>query len=239
MAEKIVVASGKGGAGKSSCTVAIGRELANRGYRVLLTDTDIALRSLDVLLGVSERVVFDWGDIICDRCTPEKAVIKCEKLDLLSSPLRFEESFTPGEMKKTLMLFDKNYDFIIIDSPAGVDRSLEIAASAADRGLIVSTSDRVCVRSASVAAQKLYDLGIDDVRLIINRFVKKSVRSRKHLNIDSVIDGTSVQLIGIIPEDADITCSCIMQRKAQPSYRPFVRTVSRILGENVPLSLNF
>lgn len=239
MAEKIVVASGKGGVGKSSCSVAIGRELSNRGLKVLLIDTDIALRSLDVLLGVSDRVVFDWGDIICERCTPEKAVIKCKKVDLLSCPLRFDEMFTPEAMKETVTLFDKDYDYIIIDSPAGVDTGLDIAAAAADRGIIVSTSDRVCVRSASRAAKRLYDMGIDDVRLIINRFVRKPVRKNRLLNIDSVIDDTTVQLIGVVPEDENITYGIVMKRKNQVSYQPFVRIVNRLQRMEEPLNLNF
>lgn len=239
MAEKIVIASGKGGVGKSSCSVAIGTELANRGYKVLLTDADIALRSLDVLLGVSEKVVFDWGDVICERCSAEKAVLKCKKVDLLSCPLNFDERFTPQAMKKTLMLYDGKYDFIVIDSPAGIDIGLDIAAAAADRAIIVSTSDRVCVRSASIAAQKLCDMGIEDVRLIINRFVKKSVRKNKLLNIDSVIDDTMVRLIGVVPEDENITFGSVMKSKNQPSYQPFVRITSRILKKEVPLNLNF
>lgn len=239
MAEKIVIASGKGGVGKSSCSVAIGKELSNRGFKVLLIDTDIALRSLDVLLGVSDRVVFDWGDVICERCNDKKAIIKCRKVDLLSCPLRFDEKFTPEAMKKTVMLYDKLYDYIIIDSPAGVDTGLEIAGAAADRGLIISTSDKVCVRSASKAAQRLRELGVDDVRLIINRFVRKSVRKNKLLNIDSVIDDTSVQLIGVVPEDENITFGNVMKRKNQVSYQPFVRITNRIMKMEEPLSLNF
>lgn len=239
MAEKIVVASGKGGVGKSSCSVAIGKELADRGYKVLLIDADIALRSLDVLLGVNDRVVFDWGDVICERCTHRKAIIRCKRVDLVSSPLQDDERFTPEAMKKTVMLYDKMYDFIIIDSPAGVDIGLDIAAAAADRALIVSTSDRICVRSASRAAQKLYEMGIDDVRLIINRFVRRPVRRNKLLNIDAVIDNTTVQLIGVVPEDENVTFGQVMKRKNQVSYQPFVRITNRILRKEEPLNLNF
>ncbi|MGN0444351.1 MAG: P-loop NTPase [Acutalibacteraceae bacterium] len=239
MAEKIVVASGKGGVGKSSCTVAIGKELANRGYRVLLIDTDTSLRSLDVLLGVSDRVVFDWGDVICERCSFSKAIIKCKNVSLISCPLQNDERFTPEAMKKTVMLYDKMFDYIIIDSPAGVDIGLDIACAAADRALIISTSDKICVRSASRAAQRLYDTGIEDIRLIINRFVRKSVRRNKLLNIDSVIDSTSVQLIGVVPEDENITFGIVMKSRSQPSYQPFVRITNRILGKEEPLNLNF
>ena len=239
MAEKIVVASGKGGVGKSSCTVAIGKELANRGYRVLLIDTDTSLRSLDVLLGVSDRVVFDWGDVICERCSFSKAIIKCKNVSLISCPLQNDERFTPEAMKKTVMLYDKMFDYIIIDSPAGVDIGLDIACAAADRALIISTSDKICVRSASRAAQRLYDTGIEDIRLIINRFVRKSVRRNKLLNIDSVIDSTAVQLIGVVPEDENITFGIVMKSRSQPSYQPFVRITNRILGKEEPLNLNF
>lgn len=239
MAEKIVVTSGKGGVGKSSCTVAIGKTLADKGFRVLLVDTDIALRTLDVLLSVSDRVVFDWGDIIYERCSAEKAILKCEKLDLLTCPLRFEENYTLAAFKNVILKYNGDYDFIIIDSPAGVDSGFEIASCSSDRAIVVSTSDRVCVRSAAVAAQRLYDMGIEDVRLIINRFSKKPVRNKKLLNIDSVIDTTSVQLIGVVPEDENIGYGIIMKKKNQISYQPFVRITNRILGKNEPLNLNF
>lgn len=239
MAEKIVVASGKGGVGKTSCCVALGKELVRRGHSVLLIDGDIGLRSLDVLLGVSDKVVYDWGDIIKKNCMKDAAVLPCEEVDLLTCPLQYEEIYTTDTVKEMVELFDEDYDYIIMDAPAGIDTGFELASAAADRAIIVSTADRVCVRSASRAGEKLEQNGIDDVRLIINRFKKKSVVSKKLLNIDKVIDETMIQLIGIVPEDEDITFGKVMEKKSQVSYDAFVRIAGRIKREQIPLGLKF
>lgn len=236
MAEKILIASGKGGVGKTSCSVGIGEALAREyGKRVLLVDCDIGLRSLDVLLGTSERLVYDWGDVISESCLPDAAVVPCGEVDLLTCPLRFDKKYTPDCMKKMIANYDPDYDFIIIDAPAGIDTGFEIAASMADRAIIVSTSDRVCVRSAQRAGEKLFNMGIENVRLVINRFRKKSVTARKLLNIDSVIDETMLQLIGVVPEDEDITYGKVSRRKGQPSYYPFSRIAGRVLKKEIPL----
>lgn len=239
MAEKIVIASGKGGVGKTSCCVALGKELARRDHSVLLVDGDVGLRSLDVLLGVSERIVYDWGDIIKGNCMKDTAVLPCDGPDLLTCPLHFDDKYTPESVKEMIMLFDGDYDYILIDAPAGIDLGFKLASAAADRALIVSTADRVCVRSASRAGEKLEQAGMNDIRLIINRFRKKSVASRKLLNIDKVIDETMLQLIGVVPEDENITFGKVMEKKNQPSYDAFVRIVGRIKREQIPLTLKF
>lgn len=240
MAQKILIASGKGGVGKTSCAVGIGKALADGyGKRVLLVDTDVGLRSLDVLLGVSDRIVYDWGDVIFERCLPEAAIVPCGETDLLTCPLQFDEGYTPESMKKMIAFYESDYDFIIADAPAGLDTGFTLAASISDRALIVSTSDRVCVRSAQRAGEKLDEMSIDDIRLIINRFRKKSVTAKKLLNIDSVIDETMIQLIGIVPEDEDITFGKVSQRRGQPSYAPFFRIAGRILRKEIPLGMSF
>ncbi|MGN0463543.1 MAG: P-loop NTPase [Acutalibacteraceae bacterium] len=240
MAQKILIASGKGGVGKTSCAVGIGRALTQTmGRSVLLVDGDVGLRSLDVLLGVSDRIVYDWGDVIFDRCLPAAAVVPCGGVDLLTCPLQFDSAFTPESMRRMINFYDKDYDFIIIDAPAGIDAGFMLSASVADRALIVSTADRVCVRSAQRAGEKLEEAGIEDIRLIINRFRKRSVSAKKLLNIDAVIDETMIQLIGVVPEDEDITFGRVSEKKSQISYQPFVRISRRILRQEVPLSLSF
>lgn len=238
MAQKILIASGKGGVGKTSCAVGIGKALADGyGKRVLLIDADVGLRSLDVLLGVSDKIVYDWGDVMLERCLPDAAVVPSDKVDLLTCPLKFDEHFNSESMKQTVSHYENDYDFIIVDAPAGIDTGFELAASVADRALIVSTSDRVCVRSAQRAGEKLDEMGIDDIRLIINRFKRKSVTAKKMLNIDAVIDETMIQLIGIVPEDEEITFGKVSQRRGQPSYLPFFKIAGRILRKEIPLDM--
>lgn len=132
MAEIILVASGKGGSGKSTFTVGVSKALASCGKRVLAIDCDIGLRSLDLLLGVSESVVFDWGDLLEGRCSAEQALIK-GSVDLLAAPRAYGDGFTDEGFRQMVAGFDNNYDFIFLDSPAGIDRGFTLAASGARR----------------------------------------------------------------------------------------------------------
>ena len=237
MAEIIVIASGKGGSGKSSFTAGVGRALANLGKKVLAIDCDIGLRSLDLLFGVTENVVFDWGDLICERCDLEQALIKAE-IDLLAAPRNYSDDFTP---EKTATLFNslsKYYDYILLDSPAGIDRGFQLAASGASSAVIITTPDNICVRSCSRAFDELRRLGIEDTRLVINMFEVKPVCKKKLLNIDQCIDETGVQLLGVVPRDINVGYSSVTGEtpgEFSPSTLAYKRIAKRITGQRVPL----
>ena len=237
MAEIIVVASGKGGSGKSSFTAGVGRALAKLDKKVLAIDCDIGLRSLDLLFGVSENVVFDWGDLLCDRCTVEQAIIKAE-IDLLAAPRNFSSEFTPESTAALFRSFAKDYDYILLDSPAGIDRGFQISASGADRAVVVTTPDNICVRSCARAFDELRRLGIEDARLVINMFEVKPVCKKKLLNIDQCIDETGVQLLGVVPRDFNIGyCSVTGNTPGEfsPSTLAYKRIAKRITGQRIPL----
>ncbi len=237
MAEIIMVASGKGGSGKSTFTVGVSRALAQLGKKVLAIDCDIGLRSLDLLFGVSEKVVFDWGDLLGERCTAEQAVIS-GNVDLLAAPLSYGESFTEDGFSKLVHGFDGKYDFIFIDSPAGIDRGFSLAASGAKRAITVTTPDSVCVRSCNRAFRELDRLGVVNVRLVINMFESKPVCKRRLLNIDQCIDETGVQLLGIIPRDPSLGfCSVTgnAPNEFSSSTLAFRRIAKRLCGEKTPL----
>lgn len=237
MAEIILVSSGKGGSGKSSFTSGVGKALAASGKRVLAVDCDIGLRSLDLLLGVSDKVVFDWGDLLLDRCSAEQAIVK-GGVDLLAAPARFNDAFLPEALARLIKSLKPSYDYIIMDSPAGIDRGFQLAAAAAERAIVVTTPDSVCVRSCGRAFDELYRLGISDVRLVINMFEVKPVCKRKLLNIDQCIDETGVQLLGIVPRDPNLGyCSVtgVSPGEFSPSTLAFSRIAKRITGKRVPL----
>ena len=237
MAQIILVASGKGGSGKSSFVAGIGRALASLGKKVLAIDCDIGLRSLDIMFDVSEKVVFDWGDLLLARCTPEQAVIK-GSVDLLAAPRNFSDEFTPEATAKLFGSFSENYDYILLDSPAGIDRGFTLAASAADRAVVVSTPDSVCVRSCSRAFDELRRMGKEDVRLVINMFEVKPVCKKRLLNIDQCIDETGVQLLGVVPRDMYISFSTVTGKLPpadSPSTLAFSRIARRITGQRIPL----
>ncbi|MBQ8763269.1 MAG: P-loop NTPase [Clostridia bacterium] len=237
MAEIIVIASGKGGSGKSSFVAGVGRALAKLGKKVLAIDCDIGLRSLDLLFGVSENVVFDWGDLLHDRCTVEQALIKAE-IDLLAAPRNFSSEFTPDSTAKLFKSFSEEYDYILLDSPAGIDRGFRISASGADKAVVVTTPDNICVRSCARAFDELRRLGIEDARLVINMFEVKPVCKKKLLNIDQCIDETGVQLLGIVPRDINVGyCSVTGETPGEfsPSTLAYKRIAKRITGQRIPL----
>ena len=240
MAKKIVIDSGKGGVGKSTVTAGLSRALENKGKKVLAIDFDIGLRSLDLLFGVREQVVKNWGDIILGNCEKEHAVIHVGNIDVLSAPLYYDEAFTPEKVKEMVNAFDENYDIIFIDAPAGIAAGFALACAGAESALVVSTPDDVCVRSVEITAQKIASYGVKEIRLIINRFIKKLSAKRKFLNVDEVIDLTTVQLIGVIPYDAKIGFSSMEKStfnfKAS-AQKSFDRIARRVMGEYVPLKL--
>ena len=237
MAQIILVASGKGGAGKSSFVTGIAGALTTLGKKVLAVDCDIGLRSLDIMFGLTEQVVFDWGDLLLDRCTKEQAVIS-GKIDFLAAPRSFYDEFTPDAVGKLFKSFSDDYDYIFLDAPAGIDRGFRLSAAGADSAIVVSTPDSVCVRSCSRAFDELRRLGIEDVRLVINMFEVKPVCKKKLLNIDQCIDETGVQLIGIVPRDFNISFSTVTGKapdRFSPSGLAFSRIAKRITGKRIPL----
>lgn len=240
MAKKIVIASGKGGVGKSTVTAGLSRALENEGKKVLAIDFDIGLRSLDLIFGVREQVVKNWGDVLLGNCEKEHAIIHVGNIDFISAPLNFNEEFTQEKVREMIGKYDEDYDIIFFDAPAGISAGFSLACAAADSALVVSTPDDVCVRSVEITAQKISSFGINDIRLVINRFIRKLSAKRKFLNVDEVIDLTSVQLIGVIPYDAKIGFSSMQTSSFNfkaSSQKSFGRIAKRILGENVPLKL--
>lgn len=237
MAEKILIASGKGGVGKTSLTVGLGKALAAMGNKVLLIDCD-CLRSIDLLVGVTEKIVYDWGDVI-KGADSEDALYDAGDVSVLTCPEDYGD-ITEKDMKKLLDKYDTDFNYILIDAPAGVDRGLTLSAAAADRAIVISTPDLVCVRSACIAARKIGSLGIDDVRLIINRVARRDVIRGRLLNIDSVIDGVEVQLIGVVPEDGKIRFGAMgmnIYKENQISFDSLNNIALRITGEYVPLDI--
>lgn len=240
MAKKIVLASGKGGVGKSSLTAGIAVALCNMGAKVLVIDFDIGMGCLDLILASDDTGIFNWGDIITGNCEPMSALRTTIGPQLLVAPDKFDDSFTADKIKNFVDIFDKEFDYILFDSPAGVSGGFLLAAQCSDEGIIVSTADEVCVRVGSYAAEKLFDLGIERVRLVINRFNKNQTVQGHFLNIDEVIDATMLQLLGIVPEDKKLSyCSVVgMQNLEKSSAKSaFLRIARRLEGVNVPLKI--
>ena len=231
----ITVASAKGGVGKSTFCCTTGKIFASSGKRVLLVDMDIGVRSLDILLGVSEKVVYNWGDVIKGNCDYRKAVIEASKeVFLLPAPIDFSEEFTSEAFCEMLGKIKKEFDFILLDAPAGLESGFRLAVAASDSCIVISTPDAVSIRAASYAALNMKKAGIEDIRLVINKFNKKL---HKNVNVDEFIDSVNARLLGIVPESVEIYSS--VNGKDVPyeckGNQALVRVSERITGKNVPL----
>ncbi len=240
MARKIILASGKGGVGKSSLTAGIAIELCNMGQNVLVIDFDIGMGCLDLILASDDTGIFNWGDVVKGSCEPMQAIRSTVGPSLLTAPTRFDCGYTGDSVRDMIAEYDDLFDYILMDAPAGVSGGFLLAAACADEGIIVSTADEVCVRVGAFAGEKLSELGVTDIRLIINRFNKKLTSQGHYLNIDEVIDATVLQLIGVVPEDKKISyCSVVGMTTLDSSKakEAFKRIAMRLEGFNVNLKL--
>ena len=237
MAKKIVIASGKGGVGKTSIAVGLSKALAARGKRVILVDCD-TLRSVDLLVNAGEMLLYDWGDVMLERCQLDDAIYQTGDICMMTCPPTYK-NVTLRKMKVLMNLLDKKFDYIFLDAPAGVEMGFILSCIAADSGIVVSTPDPVCVRSVGATADEMAKYSVNDVRLIINRVVKRDLKRSRTLNFDSVIDMTEVQLICVIPEDEKIKFATMggkIYARFNTSYKAFNNIAARIEGENIPLS---
>ncbi len=243
MAQIYTVLSGKGGVGKSTFCTNTALSLCKMGKKVLLIDGDITLRSLDLLLGLDSMVVYDWSDVVENRCDCEKArLFYDENLQLLPAPLQTPENLSFESFKELISLYENNYDYIIIDSPAGIGELPLIYAKCANFCILVATPDNVSARSACVAGTKLSEAGIKDenMYLVINRFDPRAVKKGNLLNIDEVIDITYLRLLGVVPEDKRVTQASVSEKEIPERSKvkiAFNNISGRITGKEIPLNL--
>ncbi len=236
MQHRIVVASGKGGVGKSTVSACLAQEMARRGHSVLLIDCDIGLRSLDLILGVDEHVLFTWADVVLGRCELHQAIMVRGDFHLLCAPLQPERALTDDMLQK-LVKSCTQYDVVIIDSPAGIGFGFRMACFAANRGLVLTTPDPICVRSVAAAVRQISQFGIKDIRLVVNRFNRKLALRGQILMIDDIIDHTESQLIGVIPQESRLFSQTADGLPLQEGIvlQAVRRIAARLDGDNVPL----
>lgn len=244
MSTAICVASGKGGTGKTSVSSGIACCLAALDKRVVALDADIGLRNLDLVLGLADRAVFDFTDVISGRATLEKALTQhpeIPNLYLLAAPLGIKsEDISIAEMKSLVDELKKMFDFCIIDCPAGLGFGFELAVEVADRAIVVCTPDVASMRDAQLTRTALKGSGIENIRLIINRVRPKLIKNLQAANIDEAIDKTGIRLLGIVPEDARVIASAncgtlVFKYMNTPAARAYRNISRRMLGEQIPL----
>ncbi|MCD7827118.1 MAG: AAA family ATPase [Clostridiales bacterium] len=240
----IFIGSGKGGVGKSTITAFLGKSLSEKGKKTLIIDSDSGLGAMDILLKASDKVMNTWLDVSENGCSVSSAAIKItENLFLLPAPRFFPQELNENALKDVVSLCEGEYDCILIDGSAGIDRGFAMCLKAANRCIFVATADEISVKCACSAADRANELGFDaeNIRIVINRFEKKAAQKSRLLNIDGVIDKSGVMLLGVVPFDKSIAYSSVTGKYPPPKSR-FMKAVDRIArrtdGEYIPLRLD-
>ena len=243
MSEVIVITSGKGGVGKTTTTANVGTGLAMLNKKVVMIDTDIGLRNLDVVLGLENRIVYNLVDVVEERCRIKQALIKHKKYDNLyllpSAQTRDKDSVTPEQMKKLVEELRSEFDYILLDCPAGIEQGFRNAIAGADRALVVTTPEVSAIRDADRIVGLLEANELRKIDLIINRLRVDMVKRGDMLSVDDVCDILSINLIGVVPDDEHIVISTNQGEPLVGSNclagKAYESICKRILGEDVPL----
>ncbi len=243
MGQVIAVVSGKGGTGKTALTALIGVALASLGKRTLLLDCDVGLRDLDLALGMSDRVLMDFSDVVAGRAALEAAAVahpRVEGLSLLTAPVTTEASLAdPDGMRALLDDIRHRFDYCIIDGGAGLGESFRLATAHADRVVVVTTTEPSCLRDAQRTVMELREVPDGRVHLVVNRLRRRLLRSLR-ANIDDAMDAAGLPLLGVVPEDEDLS-TLLAKGKADsfgyysPARRAARNIARRLCGERVPL----
>ena len=245
----IVITSGKGGVGKTTACANIGAGLANRGCKTVLIDADIGLRNLDVVMGLENRIVFDLVNVVEKTCKIRQALIKDKRfgnLYLLPAPQTKEkDAVKPEQMVDLCNELRKEYDYILIDCPAGIEQGFKNAVAGADQAIVVTTPDVSAVRDADRIIGLLQVREISEPSLIINRLRPEMVRKGDMMDISDVNDILAISLLGIVPDDESIITStnrgepAVMDTSSKAG-EAFRNIVARIEGEEIPfMSMDF
>ena len=237
----IVITSGKGGTGKTSLTGGLGTALALQGHKVLCIDGDVGLRNLDITLGMTDAALMDFSDVIAGRCPLGRAVAphpSVSGLYLLTAPLTLPEDF-PGEVgfRDLLAQARQAYEYVLVDSPAGLGAGFRLAVCDADRAIVVAVSDPSSLRDAQRVVSQLPKL--ETIHLVVNR-VRPRLLRRQGATIDDAMDTAGLPLLGLVPEDAKVVLAAssgrplaqMSQRGAAKAYENIAR---RLTGQQVPL----
>ena len=243
MSEVIVVTSGKGGVGKTTTTANVGTGLAQLNKKVVLIDTDIGLRNLDVVMGLENRIVYNLVDVIEGKCRIKQALIKDKKYPNLyllpSAQTRDKTAVSPEQMQKLLDDLKDEFDYILLDCPAGIEQGFKNAIAGADRALVVTTPEVSAIRDADRIIGLLEANEIKQIDLIVKRLRMDMVNRGDMMSIDDVVEILAINLIGAVPDDENIVIST---NKGEPlvgsdslSGKAYMNICRRVLGEEIPL----
>nr|WP_307774712.1 septum site-determining protein MinD [uncultured Cetobacterium sp.] len=242
MGKVIVITSGKGGVGKTTSSANLGAALAMQNQKTLLIDTDIGLRNLDVVMGLENRIVYDLIDVIEGNCKPKQAIIKDKRNDNLhllpAAQSRDKNAVTPEQMKELILMLSEEFDYVLVDCPAGIEQGFKNAISAAEEAYVVTTPEISAVRDADRIIGLLEANEIRNPKLIINRLKMEMVKDGNMLSVEDVTDILGIQPIGIVPDDENIVIST---NKGEPlvykgdslAAKAYMNIANRTLGQTI------
>ena len=242
-AQIITITSGKGGVGKTTATANLGAALAELGNRVVCLDADIGLRNLDVVMGLENRIVYDFVDVVEGRCKLRQALIRDKRLETLflipAAQTRDKTAVSPQDMVRLTDELREDFDWILIDSPAGIERGFRNAIAPADMVAIVTNPEVSAVRDADRIIGLIEAEEKGPGKLILNRVKPEMVRRGDMLGTDDILDVLAIQLIGIVPEDEQVTVATnqgvpVVLDSGSRAGKAFKNIARRLMGEEVP-----
>lgn len=244
MGEAIVVTSGKGGVGKTTTSANLGTALALQGKKVCMVDTDIGLRNLDVVMGLENRIVYDLVDVAHGRCRLNQALIKDKRFEdlhlLPAAQTKDKDSVTPDNIRAIVLELKEEFEYVIIDCPAGIEQGFKNAVAGADKAIVVTTAENAAVRDADRIIGLLEQESVEAPKLVINRVKASMIKKGEMLDIDEVCSVLAIDLLGVVPDDELVIKAAnsgeptVMNpaSRAALAYRNIAR---RIMGDTVPL----
>ena len=243
MGEVIVVTSGKGGVGKTTTSANVGTGLAEMGKKVVLIDADIGLRNLDVVMGLENRIVYNLVDVIEGNCRLKQALIRDKRhagLYLMpAAQSRDKNCVTPGQMKKLIENLKSQFDYIIIDCPAGIEQGFQNAIAGADHAVVVTTPEVSAIRDADRIIGLLEANEIKRIDLVVNRLRHELVKRGEMMTVEDVVDILGLPLLGVVPDDENVV---IATNQGEPlvgnnslAGQAFYNICKRLCGKEVPI----
>ncbi|NLI83406.1 MAG: septum site-determining protein MinD [Deltaproteobacteria bacterium] len=239
----IVVTSGKGGVGKTTTVANIGTVLAKKKHSVVMLDADIGLRNLDVVMGLENRIVYNLVDIIEGKCRKEQAMLRDRKLNNLfiipAAQTREKDAVQPEQMKELCRQLAEEFDFVIIDCPAGIERGFKNAVAGAEIAIVVTTPEVSAIRDADRVIGLLEASLLKDIHLIVNRLNYRMVKKGDMMSTEDIVNLLSVPLLGVVPESEDVVISTnrgvpLVHDRGSKAGIAFQRIAARLNGESIP-----
>ncbi|MDI9369456.1 MAG: septum site-determining protein MinD [Synergistaceae bacterium] len=239
----IVITSGKGGVGKTTATSNLSVALARSGHRVVAVDGDIGLRNLDVVMGLENRVVYNFIDVMEGNCRLNQALVRDKRVDNLfllpAAQTRTKDAVSAEQMEQLCDLLRDEFEYVLIDSPAGIESGFRNAVAGADEAIVIATPEVSSVRDADRIIGLLESMGKAPIRLVVNRLRANMVLEGEMLDVTDVLDILAIGLVGVVPEDDSVVKSAnrgepLTFSDSSPAAKAFQRIAARLTGQEIP-----